>query len=152
MDAECNFFCTNFWTRLEADVERRGYFCWKSSGVKWIRLSRQTSQVCRPGVSIGVTGISFVLRKAISLRLGSMRESSVPQAIHRRRRLAVLGSRDASFGVVEVVDRGAEAADPGELVGVGEADFETFKAAHREAGDSSVVAVPGDVVLGLHSG
>src|SRR5216683_5934742 len=34
--------------------------------------------------------------------------------------------------VVEIVDRGAEAADPGELAGVCEADFETFQTAHRE--------------------
>ena len=56
------------------------------------------------------------------------------------------------LGVVEIVDRGAEAADPGELAGVSEANFETFKAAHREAGDGAVVAVFGHVIFGLHAG
>ena len=50
------------------------------------------------------------------------------------------------------MDGGAEAADPGELAGVGEADFETFQATHRKAGDGAVVAIFRDVILGLDPG
>ena len=53
------------------------------------------------------------------------------------------------LSVIEIVDRRTKAADPGELAGVGEADFEAFQATHREAGDGAIVAVFGDVVFGL---
>ncbi len=55
-----------------------------------MRLSRHTSETCMPGVSICVTGIPLAFRKAINLRLESMRPSSVPQAIQSSFRLAVI--------------------------------------------------------------
>ena len=50
------------------------------------------------------------------------------------------------------MDGGAEATDPGELSGVGETDFETFQPAHRKANDRTVVAIFGDLILGLDPG
>jgi hypothetical protein len=46
---------------------------WNSRGVKWIRLSRQTIQVWRPGVSITVTGICCCFSQPVKARLGVMR-------------------------------------------------------------------------------
>src|ERR1700761_3428048 len=56
------------------------------------------------------------------------------------------------FDVVEVADCRTESSDPGKLGGMGEADFETFKAAHGEADDGAIAAVFGDAVLGFNSG
>jgi len=54
--------------------------------------------------------------------------------------------------VVEVVDGGGEAANPGEFVGVVEAGVEGFQASHGESGDGASIAVAGDVVGGLDEG
>ena len=56
-----------------------------SSGVKLIKLRRQTIQVCAPGVSMSVNAMSFDFSQALNLRLSSMRWSLVPQAIHSTR-------------------------------------------------------------------
>ena len=50
------------------------------------RLRRQTIQVCAPGVSTIVWRTPLASSHACSLRLGSMRPSSVPQAIQSRRK------------------------------------------------------------------
>ena len=44
---------------------------WNSNGAKWIRLSRQTSQVCRPGISIGVTGMFLSLKEGDEPTVGA---------------------------------------------------------------------------------
>src|SRR5258708_25912501 len=72
------------------------YFSRKISGAKCAKLSRHTIQVCKPGVSMAVTGTSLVLSQAMNLRFGVTRSSSVPQAIQSRCRLTVFPFSAAS--------------------------------------------------------
>src|SRR5437773_2795617 len=55
-------------------------------GASSARLRRHTIQVCAPGVSMGVKWMSLDLSQSRNLRFGSIRRSSVPHAIHSRRR------------------------------------------------------------------
>src|ERR1700744_4377878 len=52
----------------------------------------------------------------------------------------------------EVMNSEAEAADPGKLIGVGEADLEALETTHRKASNGTIVAIIGDVVFGLTAG
>ena len=65
------------------------YLAANSSGVKAIRLRRQTIQVCAPGVSMSVNATFFDFSQVLNLRLGSIKLSLVPQAIQSWRSCAV---------------------------------------------------------------
>ena len=78
---------------------------------------------------------------AIKLRLGEMRSSAVPQAIHSSRRSAVLPLRLTSrWSLSQVSCRRTEPAYPRELISVSQANRQTFQAAHGEPGYGTVVA------------
>jgi len=62
-------------------------------------LSRQTTKVWRPGVSMAVTGRPLDLAQATKLRFRVMRPSDTPHATQRRRRSAFLAASGVMLGM-----------------------------------------------------
>ncbi len=101
-------------------------FYLKRSGVKAIRSSRQTIQVCMPGVSrVWMLPLILVLAQVLKARLTVMSESSVPQLSQK----SLTGGWVAALGTMVVKPRAYSASvgsgDPGALSGsVGEVTAE----------------------------
>ncbi len=135
-------------------IELPRIYLWSrnSSGVKWMRLSRQTSHVCLPWVSIGVMGSFFCFAQCDELAVVGDVIVAGAAGYPEHAQVAGLAGIHHHFAEVKMLKRGAEAAHIGEVAGLVDANGDGLEAAHRKPGDRMVVAAFRDGVLALDGG